>query len=119
MGKGNAFLNRLANQRDFDDAVVRAVTQQWVLDMVTIALGRLGWARSQVRMGQFDAMMQEVTREFAELAEDERRAEKNNKKKEFAYLKTKLDDELKIIVGDKFSPYEERYTFHEDQLRKK
>lgn len=119
MGKGNAFLNKLANQREFDDAVVRAVTQQWVLDMVTIALGRLGWARSQVRMGQFDAMMQEVTREYAELAEDERRAEKNSKKKEFVYLKTKLDDELKIIVGDKFSPYEERYTFHEDQLRKK
>lgn len=87
--------------------------------MVTIALGRLGWARSQVRMSQFDAMMQEVTREYAQLAEDERRAEKNNKNKEFVYLKTKLDDELKVIVGDKFSPYEERYTFHEDQLRRK
>lgn len=111
MSKGNAFLNRLARQQEEDDKLTRLITQQWTFDMVTIALGRLGWARSEVRMAQLDAMMMEVTREYSALAEDELRAEKKCKNPEFIYMKTKLDEELKAIVGDLFKPYEQRYSF--------
>lgn len=114
MGRGNAFLNQLARQRAFDDACVRTATQRYVLDMVTVALGRLGWARSEVRLKQFADMMETVTKEYAELVEWEKKADKG---KEFVLMKEKLDAEIKTIAGSMFMPYEERHLIREEELR--
>ena len=112
MGKKNDFLARLGRQRAFDDAVIRTVTQRYVLDMVVVALGRLGWARSAVRFEQFNKTMAEVTKEYAALAAEDKRDDP-----EFTYMKYRLDKEIAAVVGDKFVPDDVRYRINEDDLK--
>lgn len=112
MAKKNDFLARLNRQRATDDAITRTISHRYTLDMVIIALGRLGWLRSAVRAQQFNDMMEQVTKEYAELSLADVRDDK-----ECAYMKYKLDKELKAIVGEKFLPYEERYKIDLEQLK--
>ena len=102
MAKKSGMMQRLQLQRDKRDAEVRHHTHVYVLDMVTVALGRLGWGEKRLR--EFDAMMTQVSKDYAELiiadSQDDR---------EMVYAKSVLDRELQRYTGSMFIPYDERY----------
>lgn len=102
MAKQSGMMQRLQAQRDKRDAEVRHHTHVYVLDMVTCALGRMGWGEKRLR--EFDAMMTQVSKDYAELiiadSQDDR---------EMVYAKSVLDRELQRYTGSMFIPYDERY----------
>lgn len=93
-------------ERDLQDREMRLHTMQYTLDMVMVALGRLGYGAK--RLNEIAKMIDEVSREYAEdVVKD---AETDN---ELVYSRTSLDRELKQYVGENFIPYQERYKWRE------
>jgi hypothetical protein len=92
----------LQQNRERRDAEVRRHSHTYLLDMVTLALGRMGWGEKRLR--EFDAKLTEVSQEFAELILDDVKDDK-----EIAYTKAVLDRELQRYTGTMFVPYDERY----------
>lgn len=81
---------------------VRQHTRVYTLDMVTAALGRMGWGEK--RLAEFDKVLYEVSKDYAELILDDVQDDK-----EIAYSKAVLDRELAQYTGSLFVPYDERY----------
>lgn len=81
---------------------VRQHTRVYTLDMVTAALGRMGWGEK--RLSEFDKVLSEVSKDYAELILDDVKDDK-----EIAYSKAVLDRELAQYTGSLFVPYDERY----------
>ena len=74
-----------------------------MMDMVTLALGRMGWGEKRFR--DFDKVLSEVCTEYADEIIADGRVDVD-----LEYSKTVLDRELKQYVGKMFVPYEERYA---------
>lgn len=102
MAKRNSFVDRLARERNADIAVNRRLARTYMLDMVTIALGRLGWRES--RFKKFDEALTAACEDYGKLILDDSKDDKD-----IWYSKDKLDEELKRYVGGLFVPYDERY----------
>ena len=100
--KKSGFLQKQQAFMDFRDREVRHHTQVYTLDMVTCALGRMGFREKRLR--QFDEMMTQVCKEYADLTLEDVKADK-----EIVYTKACLDRELKQYAGTMFVPYDERY----------
>lgn len=86
------------------DEFVRHHTRVFMMDMVTLALGRLGWGEKSFE--KFDRMLTEVAAEYSKLivsdtADDD----------DMVYAKACIDREIKRYVGKRFIPYDERYKF--------
>ena len=84
------------------EAEVRHRTQVYTLDMVTAALGRMGFGEKRLRT--FDEKLTEVFKDYAELILEDVKSDK-----EIVYAKACLDRELQQYTGSLFRPYEERY----------
>lgn len=84
------------------EAEVRHHSHVYMLDMVTLALGRMGWGEK--RLKDFDAKLTEVSREFSELILDDVQDDPS-----IEYTKAVLDRELAQYTGSLFVPYDERY----------
>lgn len=102
MAKRNSFVDRLAREREADIAVNRRLARTYMLDMVTIALGRMGFRETRFR--KFDETLTAVCEDYGKLILDDSMADKD-----IWYSKDKLDEELKRYVGSMFVPYEDRY----------
>lgn len=102
MAKRNSFIDRLARDREAEISVARKQSRRYMLDMVTLALGRLGWRES--RFQRFDKVLSEVCEDYGKLILDDAKADK-----ELWYSKEKMDNELKRYVGRFFIPWDERY----------
>lgn len=102
MAKKNSFIDRLARERQADIAVNRRLARIYMLDMVTIALGRMGFR--EARFKKFDEILTAVCDDYGKLILDDSKTDK-----EIWYSKDKLDEELKRYVGSLFVPYDERY----------
>lgn len=102
MAKRNSFVDRLAREREADIAVNRRLARTYMLDMVTIALGRMGFR--EARFKKFDEALAAACEDYGKLILDDSAGDK-----EMWYSKAKLDEELKRYVGSLFVPYEERY----------
>lgn len=102
MGKQNGFLQRIAVEMDRREKEARHHARVFQMDMVTIALGRMGWGEK--RFERFDQMMYEVTKEYSEDILSDAKEDKECWKS-----KADLDRELSQYVGSRFAPYEERY----------
>lgn len=102
MAKRNSFVDRLARERDADIAVNRRLARTYMLDMVTIALGRIGFR--EARFKKFDEALTAACEDYGKLILDDSKTDK-----EIWYSKDKLDEELKRYVGSLFVPYDERY----------
>lgn len=102
MAKQSAFIARLQAAQEIREQDVRHHARVYQLDMVTIALGRMGWRES--RFKQFDKLLDEVCQEYAE---DVLKEVKDDK--DLWYFKDSMDRELKSYVGSLFAPYDERY----------
>lgn len=84
------------------DAEVRQHARVFMLDMVTITLGRMGWRESKLR--EFHRILGEVSEEYAnEIIAD------SKEDADVWYSKGVLDRELKQYTGKAFVPYDERY----------
>lgn len=84
------------------EAEVRHHTYTYTLDMVTIALGRLGWGEQRLR--KFDEVLTQASKDYAEVILDDVKADN-----EMVYAKATLDRELQQYTGSLFVPYERRY----------
>lgn len=102
MAKQSAFIARLQAAQEIREQEVRHHARVYQLDMVTIALGRMGWRES--RFKQFDKLLDEVCQEYAE---DVLKEVKDDK--DLWYFKDSMDRELKQYVGSLFAPYDDRY----------
>lgn len=102
MAKQSAYLARIQRAQAWRDEEVRHSTRVFMLDMVTLALGRMGKRETFFR--EFDRILGEVTEEYGKdiLADAEN-------DKELWYSKDTMDRELKQYTGSMFAPYEKRY----------
>lgn len=103
MGKRNKLPAILQADRARRDELVRHHSRVFMMDLVTIALGRMGWGEK--RFEKFDRMLTEVSAEYSKLivqdADDDA---------DMVYAKACLDRELQRYVGDRFVPYDQRYA---------
>lgn len=102
MAKRNSFVDRLAREREADIAVNRRLARTYMLDMVTIALGRMGFR--EARLKKFDETLSAVCEDYGKLILDDSKDDVD-----IWYSKDKLDEEIKRYVGSMFVPYDERY----------
>lgn len=102
MSKQSGFIARQQAALARREADVRHHTRVYTLDMVTVALGRLGWGEQRLR--RFDEMLTQVSKDYAETVIADAKDDK-----EIVYFKATLDRELAQYVGSMFVPYEERY----------
>lgn len=85
------------------ESLIRHHARVFQMDVVTIALGRMGWGEK--RFGDFDAMLTEVAKEYSEDIVNDSKDDVD-----LWYSKSKLDRELAQYVGSRFVPYDERYS---------
>lgn len=102
MGKQSGFLARQQAYIDKLEQEARRITKTHTLDMVTCALGRMGFREKRFR--DFDKVLTEVCKDYAVLITDDEKADKD-----LVYSKYCLDRELQQYVGSLFLPYDERY----------
>lgn len=84
------------------DEQLRHFTRIYMLDHVTIALGRMGFRESKFR--EFDKVLAEVCKEYADDFTEDYKADK-----EMVYSRALMDRELKQYTGAMFVPEEVRY----------
>ena len=84
------------------DEEIRHFTRVFMLDHVTVALGRMGFRESKFR--EFDRVLTEVVKEYMTDYADDLRDDKS-----MEYSRACLDRELKMYTGKLFVPEEERY----------
>lgn len=85
----------------------RHFSRVFQLDMVTLALGRMGFREKRFR--QFDQMLSEVQSEFIDSARDDMKDDPD-----IWYAKGKLDRELHAYTGALFVPFDKRYGWEGD-----
>lgn len=102
MAKRGSFVDRLARERQADIAVNRRLARTYMLDMVTIALGRMGFR--EARFKKFDEALAAACEDYGKLILDDSKDDVD-----IWYSKDKLDEEIKRYVGSMFVPYDERY----------
>ena len=98
----NGYLARMQARQELREKQIRHHTRVYMMDMVTVALGRLGWGEQRLR--KFDAMLTEVSKDYADLITEDIKEDPD-----MVYAKATLDRELQQYVGGLFIPYEERY----------
>lgn len=103
MTKKNGFAKILQAERLRRDEDVRHHARVFQMDMVTLALGRMGWRESRFR--ELDRVLAEVCEEFSRNCLEDAAVDKD-----IWYTKDTLDRELKQYVGKMFVPYDQRYA---------
>lgn len=98
----NGYLARMQARQELREREIRHHTRVYMMDMVTVALGRLGWGEQRLR--KFDEMLTEVSKDYADMITSDVREDK-----EMVYSKATLDRELAQYTGSMFVPYERRY----------
>ena len=103
MAKQSAFIARIQKAQEKRDEEVRWSTRVFMLDMVTLTLGRMGFREAKFR--EFDKILTQVADEYSrDIIED---AERDP---DLWYAKDVMDRELKQYTGRFFVPYDERYS---------
>lgn len=103
MAKRSGFVLALQAERERRDADVRHHARVFQMDMVTIALGRMGFREKKFR--ELDEVLAQVSEEYCTEILDDAKGDKD-----IWYSKDLLDRELKRYVGSLFVPYDERYA---------
>lgn len=100
--KQSGLIKRMEIAQARRDEEVRHHARVFMLDLVTIALGRMGFRES--RFKEFNRILDEVATEYSkEIIED------SKTDNDLWYTKDVLDREIKQYVGSMFVPYDERY----------
>ena len=99
----NGYLARMQARQELREREIRHHTRVYMMDMVTIALGRMGFR--EARFKKFDELLTQAAKDYADLITNDVREDK-----EMVYSKATLDRELAQYTGSMFVPYERRYT---------
>ena len=100
--KGIYRLFRTKEELQWYENQIRHHSRVFMLDHVTIALGRLGWSEEQFRA--FDKMLTDVMAEYMDDYSTDYKSDR-----EMVYSRKCLDREMQQYVGSLFVPEEERY----------
>lgn len=100
--KGLYKVYRTKEEYDIHVEDERHFARVWMLDHVTIALGRMGFREAKFR--EFDRVLDEVVQEYMTVYRDDRKDDK-----QMVYSVDTLDKALKQYVGSMFKPFKERY----------
>lgn len=100
---GKNFLQRQAEERRRWILAARIDEQRFCLDILTVALGRMGYG--QKRLAEFEKQFSKAYLEY-----DALRREDEQTDKEGVYFKSVLDRELAQYCGALFAPYDERHN---------
>lgn len=100
--KQSGLMQRLEKQADRRVEEVRRHSRIFMVDMVTVALGRMG--RREAFFRDFDKVLDEVCTEYGKLILEDAGVDN-----ELVYSKACLDRELKSYVGKLFVDYDKRY----------
>ncbi len=100
--KKSGLMQRLDKQADRRVEEARRHSRIFMMDMVTVAMGRMG--RREAFFRDFDKVLDEVCTEYGKLILED--ADVDN---ELVYSKACLDRELKSYVGKLFVDYDMRY----------
>ena len=100
--KGIYRIFRTKQELQAHDEDIRHFSRVFMLDHVSIALGRMGFRESKFK--EFDKTLTEVCNEYMDAYSDDLKDDK-----QMWYSKSCLDRELKQYTGSLFVPYEERY----------
>lgn len=100
--KGIYRIFRTKAEMDAHDSEIRHFTRVWMMDHVSVALGRMGFREKKFR--ELDQRLTEVIDEYmadytADLKDD----------RSMEYSRALLDRELRQYTGDMFVGYDERY----------
>ena len=102
MAKQSAFMARIQKAQEIREEQARHFARIFELDMVTLALGRMGFREAKFK--EFDKVLAEVANEYGrDILED------SKEDAELWYSKSVMDREIKQYVGSLFVPYDERY----------
>lgn len=102
MAKQSTFMARIQKAQEIREEQARRVARIFELDMVTLALGRMGFREAKFK--EFDKVLAEVVNEYGrDILED------SKEDAELWYSKDVMDREIKQYVGSLFVPYDERY----------
>ena len=102
MAKQSAYLARVRQAQAIRDEEVRRATRTFQMDLVTLALGRMGWRESKFR--EFDKVLAEVADEYSREIIDDSKTDLD-----LWYSKDVMDRELRQYTGSFFVPHEQRY----------
>ena len=100
--KKSGLMQRLEKQADRRVEEARRHSRIFMMDMVTVALGRMG--RREAFFRDFDKVLDEVCTEYGKLILEDAGVDN-----ELVYSKACLDRELKQYVGKLFVDYDKRY----------
>lgn len=102
MAKQSAFIARLQAAQEIREQEVRHHARVYQLDMVTLALGRMGKREAFFR--EFDKVLSQVAEEYSREIIDDSKTDLD-----LWYSKDVMDRELKQYTGSFFVPHEQRY----------
>ena len=100
--KKSGLMERINKQTDRRVEEARRHSRIFMLDMETVALGRMG--RREAFFREFDKVLDEVCTEYGKLILEDAGVDN-----ELVYSKACLDRELKQYVGKLFVDYDKRY----------
>lgn len=100
--KQSGLMQRLEKQADRRVEEARRHSRIFMMDMVTIALGRMG--RWEAFFREFDKVLDEVCTEYGKLILEDAGVDN-----ELVYSKACLDREMKQYTGGLFADYDTRY----------
>lgn len=105
MGKQSGLMARFQQELAMRGAEERHFGRTFQMDMVTLALGRMGFRAK--KFDELDRMLTQVTTEYCrDILED------SKSDREIVYSKDVLDREIRQYVGEaRFIPYEERHKW--------
>lgn len=100
--KKSGLMQRIDKQIDRRVEEARRHSRMFMMDMVTVTLGRLG--RREAFFREFDKVLDEICAEYGKLILEDAGVDS-----ELVYSKACLDRELKQYVGKLFVDYDKRY----------
>ena len=102
MAKQSGYLARIQRAQVERDHEVGHHSRTFMLDMVTLALGRMGKREAFFR--EFDKVLSQVAEEYSREIIDDSKTDLD-----LWYSKDVMDRELKQYTGSFFVPHEQRY----------
>lgn len=105
MGKQSGLMARFQRELEIRGAEERHFGRTFQMDMVTLALGRMGFRAK--KFDELDRMLTQVTTEYCRDILEDAKGDR-----EIVYSKDVLDREIRQYVGEKrFVPYDERHKW--------
>lgn len=104
MAKQSGFMKRQQALKDAEIGFHRMFALQWASDAALLAANEVFHRRGD-KLAEFHAAFVRVTNEIANMTLEDAKDDKT-----MEYTKTKVDEQLQKILGDKFVPWNERYN---------